>query len=96
MLNMVIKNVRRMKKHYLISETTFNKFQLQDKFTNPHQSEELTEYVKALKKANIVIGAKEYLSFNSHIEGGNLERAEAYPLNFKLVMRQRMANEIVN
>ena len=80
MLHIILRNVRYMRKHKLITEDTFERFKLLDSLDPPeHQSEELTEYLLQLKRTNKTL-EPELLRFDSNLESGNLDRAEAQPL----------------
>ena len=77
MLHVILRNIRYMRKHKLISEDTFERFKLLDSLEPPeHQSEELTKFLSQLKKINRTL-EPELLRFDSTLESGNLDRAEA-------------------
>ena len=53
--------------------------------------------MRELKREKRVLTADdEYLKFDSTIEGGNLDRAEVYPLSMARAARQRLAAETVH
>ena len=96
MLYVILKNVRRMRKHKLITESIYNKFKLlEDQIEPPKNgSEGFKNYLIWLKKSNRFLD-QEYLRFDSAIESGNLERVEAYPINHRDVDMQRARKQIV-
>ena len=77
MLHVILRNIRYMRKHKLITEDTFERFKLLESLEPPeHQSEELTEYLSQIKRTNRTL-EPELLRFDSTLESGNLDRAEA-------------------
>ena len=95
MLHVILRNIRYMRKHKLISEDTFERFQLLDSLEPPeHQSEKLTEFLDQVKRTNRTL-EPELLRFDSTIESGNLDRAEAQPLSSTYLEQQRAAKRQV-
>ena len=81
MLHVILKHVRYMLKHKLISKSTYKKFHLLPSLEPPKlQSNELRQFLSQHKRDMRTLDP-ELLKFDSTIESGNLERAEAQPIS---------------
>lgn len=90
-LNVTLRNVKRMLKHGLMTPAAYERFKLTD-VTIPDSP--LAKFRSRQKRLNKVL-EPEYLQFDSVIESGNLERVEAFPLNHKLVEMARASRQTV-
>lgn len=84
-LNIVLRNVKRMLKHRIVSLAAYKRFKLNGETIANSPLIKFREQQKRLNKAL----EPEYLRFDSAIESGNLERVEAFPLNNKIVEMAR-------
>ena len=97
MLEITLKNIKRMRKHKLMSEESYQKFGINpDELPQQEIDMEspLIRFKVRKQKLDRMLD-KEYLRFDSAIESGNLDRVEAFPLNHKTVEMCRAQNALV-
>ena len=77
MLELILRNVERMRKHRLLSHAAYLKFKVNDQLRRVSSQTDLvfTAYRNHLKSLDQKLNPN-YLRFNSAFESGNLERVE--------------------
>ena len=92
-LHVILHNIERMKKYKLITEAAYDKFRL-PKSTNASVHNLPSAFKQKRKELNKKLDP-EYLRFDSMIESGNLERAEAFPINHSQFEMARARHQTV-
>ena len=110
MLYTILKSIRRMLKHKLISQSVYDKFKLsigQPSKTDESPADDQKDAQPKIEcqsaelksfisqtKRNNKLLNPEYLRFDSLMESGNLDRVEAYPINQSLQFQMKASKEL--